>query len=260
MKHPVWDRILVLLCALAALCCSAGAVMLLAGRVSLEAFVGLVGQIDMTRFAVKAAVAGVALVFALLFLLLVGMTLPARKKRSSNYAIQRNENGMVRISLKALEALVQKCLSEHAELKVVTQSLYSDEESIRVDVHLSLQSDISMPLAISALQKQIKKYLEACSGVMVQEVRVFVDSTIPANDSTAKSPYAIPTSLLGLCADALPAQQAEQAEPSAPQTQAAEEPAAEAPEADLADEAEAETLSGEEEKTEAPEESEGEQA
>ncbi|MFR2151078.1 MAG: hypothetical protein ACLS7Z_11535 [Christensenellales bacterium] len=36
-----------------------------------------------------------------------------------------------------------------------------------MDVHISLQSDISMPLAISALQKQIK-YLEACSGVMVQ--------------------------------------------------------------------------------------------
>ena len=85
------------------------------------------------------------------------MILPSRKKRSSNYAIQRNENGMVRVSLKALETLVKinKCLNQHAELKVVTSSLYSDEESIRVDVHISLQSDISMPLAISALQKQI---------------------------------------------------------------------------------------------------------
>ena len=55
-----------------------------------------------------------------------------------------------------------------------------------------------MPLAISALQKQIKKYLEACSGVMVQEVRVFVDSTIPADEKTEASPYAIPTALLGL--------------------------------------------------------------
>ena len=54
---------------------------------------------------------------------------------------------------KALETLVNKCLNQHAELKVVTSSLYSDEESIRVDVHISLQSDISMPLAISALQK-----------------------------------------------------------------------------------------------------------
>ena len=195
MKHPVWDRILILLCALVALSGAAGVVMLLIGRISLDTVVAFISSVDMSKFIVKAAMVGIAALFVLLFLLLFAMILPSRKKRSSNYAIQRNENGMVRISLKALETLVNKCLNQHAELKVVTSSLYSDEESIRVDVHISLQSDISMPLAISALQKQIKKYLEACSGVMVQEVRVFVDSTIPADEKTEASPYAIPTAL-----------------------------------------------------------------
>ena len=210
MKHPVWDRILILLCALVALSGAAGAVMLLIGKVSLETIVALITSVDMSKLVVKAAMVGIAALFVLLFVLLFAMILPSRKKRSSNYAIQRNENGMVRISLKALESLVQKCLNQHAELKVVTSSLYSDEESIRVDVHISLQSDISMPLAISALQKQIKKYLEACSGVMVQEVRVFVDSTIPADEQTGKSPYAIPNALLGLDAEPLPQAQNEQ--------------------------------------------------
>lgn len=104
---------------------------------------------------------------------------------------------MVRISVKALEALVQRCLSQHPEIKVVSSSLASDEESVRVDVHIALQSDISMPLAISSLQKQIKRYLEACSGVKVEEVRVFVDGALPANEHTAESPFAIPASLLG---------------------------------------------------------------
>ena len=160
-----------------------------------------------------------------LLCLLLSAILPAKKQRSSSYAIQRNENGMVRISLKAIEALVQKCLNQHAELKVVTSSLYSDEESIRVDVHIMMQTDISMPLAISALQKQIKKYLEACSGVMVQEVRVFVEGTTPPTEETSQSPYAIPASLLGLGPDALPsgAQEEPQAQP-APQ----EEPVAQA--------------------------------
>ena len=204
MKHPVWDRILILLCALVALGCAAGVVALLVGKISFDMITGWIAAVDMSQFVVKAAMVGIAALFVLLFLLLFAMILPSRKKRSSNYAIQRNENGMVRISLKALETLVNKCLNQHAELKVVTSSLYSDEESIRVDVHISLQSDISMPLAISALQKQIKKYLEACSGVMVQEVRVFVDSTIPADEKTEASPYAIPTALLGLDADPLP--------------------------------------------------------
>lgn len=212
MKHPVWDRILILFCALVALSGAAGVVMLLMGKVSLDTVITLITSVDMSKFIVKAAMVGIAALFVLLFLLLFAMILPSRKKRSSNYAIQRNENGMVRISLKALESLVQKCLNQHAELKVVTSSLYSDEESIRVDVHISLQSDISMPLAISALQKQIKKYLEACSGVMVQEVRVFVDSTIPADEQTEKSPYAIPNSLLGLDTEPLPQAQNEQEE------------------------------------------------
>ena len=129
------------------------------------------------------------------------------------------------ISLKALETLVNKCLNQHAELKVVTSSLYSDEESIRVDVHISLQSDISMPLAISALQKQIKKYLEACSGVMVQEVRVFVDSTIPADEKTEASPYAIPTALLGLDAEPLPVAERENREETATEEETFEEAA-----------------------------------
>ena len=223
MKHPVWDRILILLCALIALGCAAGVVALLIGKISFDMITGWIASVDMSRFVVKAAMAGIAALFVLLFLLLFAMILPSRKKRSSNYAIQRNENGMVRISLKALETLVNKCLNQHAELKVVTSSLYSDEESIRVDVHISLQSDISMPLAISALQKQIKKYLEACSGVMVQEVRVFVDSTIPADEKTEASPYAIPTALLGLDAEPLPVAERENREETAAEEETFEE-------------------------------------
>ena len=265
MKHPVWDRILILLCALAALSGAAGVVMLLIGKISLETIITLIMSLDMSQFVVKAAMVGVAAVFALLFLLLFAMILPSRKKRSSNYAIQRNENGMVRISLKALESLVQKCLNQHAELKVVTSSLYSDEESIRVDVHISLQSDISMPLAISALQKQIKKYLEACSGVMVQEVRVFVDSTIPADEKTEASPYAIPTALLGLDADPLPVgkpEKQDEPEPQAEEQQDTEaecgaEPEADAPETKADDTAE-ETAQEDERQT--AEQEQGEQA
>ena len=205
MKHPVRDRLLILLCALAALCAAAASVALVLGRFSLVPAIELFGRVNNNvagSFKIKAALVVTALVLVVFALLLISAVLPSRKKRSSNFAYQQNENGMVRISLKALEALVQRCLNQHAELKVVASSLHSDEESVRVDVHITLQSDISMPLAISALQKQIKRYLEACSGVVVKEVRVFVDGTTAATEETAQSPYAIPASLLGL--EALP--------------------------------------------------------
>lgn len=204
MKHPVRDRILILVYALCTLCVAAGAVALAFGKIPYEQTARLLSDaLSVMTVKKRIVLTAVAVVLALASLLLIGVTLPSKKKRSSSFAIQQNENGMVRISLKALDSLVQKCLGQHAELKVVSSSLYSDEESIRVDVHISLQADISMPLAISALQKQIKKYLEACSGVVVQEVRVFVDGTLPSDTETMNSPFAIPPSMLGF-QEALP--------------------------------------------------------
>ena len=58
----------------------------------------------------------------------------------------------------------------------------------------------------------------------MQEVRVFVDGTIPSSEETAKSPYAIPTALLGLDQEALPvasAPESAQTEPE-PVTEEAE--------------------------------------
>lgn len=204
MKHPVWDRVLILFCALAAACGTAGCVALLLGKLTFDPFMSALEAASFMGFRTRAILVAAAVVLALLAILLIAIILPARKKRSSSFAIQHNENGTVRISLKALETLVRKCLDQHAELKVVTSSLFSDEESIRVDIHITLQSDISMPLAISALQKQVKKYVEACSGVAVQEVRVFVDGTTPASGDAVNSPYAIPASLLGMDTEALP--------------------------------------------------------
>lgn len=215
MKHPVRDRILIFVCALCALCGAVCAVALVMGRITFDPAIEMMERASLMGIKTKAVLIAAAVLLVLLALLLIGITLPSRKKRSSSFAIQQNENGTVRISLKALESLVQRCLNQHAELKVVTSSLYSDEESIRVDVHITLQSDISMPLAISALQKQIKRYLEACSGVTVKEVRVFVDGTTPPSDKGEQSPYAIPASLLGLEAEALPVAGEPEAEPAA---------------------------------------------
>ncbi|MBQ7487974.1 MAG: alkaline shock response membrane anchor protein AmaP [Clostridia bacterium] len=196
MKHPVLDRILILVCALCTLLNAAGIVMILSGRLSVDQIAGVWSAIDPHSIKYQIIMVAAVAVLVLFAILLIGVVLPGRRKRPSNFAIQNNENGMVRISVKALETLVQKVLDEHAEVKVVTSSIYSDEESVCVDLHISLQSDISMPLAISALQKQIKKYIESCSGVMVQEVRVYVDNTTPSTEESRKSPYAIPASLL----------------------------------------------------------------
>lgn len=205
MKHPVLDRILMFITALVALCGAALLIALGTHYLMIETVVSYIFKVNLANMYIRIAVIAAGVLLVLFALAMISAMFPPKKKRSSNFAIQHNENGMVRISLKAIETLVHKCLDSHAELKVVTSSLFSDEETVRIDVHVNLQTDISMPLAISALQKQIKKYIEACSGVTVQEVRVFVDGTMPSTPEAANSPYAIPPALMGMETEPLPA-------------------------------------------------------
>lgn len=208
MKHPVFDRILMFITALVALCCAAMLIALGTHYLMIETVVSYIFKVNLANLYVRIAVIAAGVLLVLFAFAMLSAMFPPKKKRSSNFAIQHNENGMVRISLKAIETLVHKCLDSHAELKVVTSSLFSDEETVRIDVHVNLQTDISMPLAISALQKQIKKYIEACSGVTVQEVRVFVDGTMPSTPESANSPFAIPPALMGMETEPLPAGEA----------------------------------------------------
>ena len=145
MRHPIRDRFWILFCTLCALCVAAAAVALLLGKLTVDPAVALLGRISNMTVKVKGVLAAIAVVMVLFALRLFSMILPKKKAKSSNFAIQQNENGMVRISVKALEALVQRCLSQHAELKVVTSSLYSDEESVRVDMDgLDVNVDVSV--------------------------------------------------------------------------------------------------------------------
>lgn len=198
MRHPVRDRLVMLLYALLSFG-AAGLSLYMAFAKTEQAEIVRTGITSISPLPLRTmilCVIAVAVVLILLGAALISAILPQKKTRSSNFAIQQNENGTVRISLKAIDALVTKCLSQHDEIKVVTSSLYSDEETVCVDVHVALLADISMPLAISSLQKQITRYVEACTGVNVKEVRIFVDGTIAKAEAAQQSPFAIPASIL----------------------------------------------------------------
>jgi len=198
-----------LLYAIASLAAAAALIALVFGQITPDMISGYTAKLHALPVkSVKIVLLVLAAVLVLLGLSLISAMFPPKKRRSSTFAIQQNENGTVRISLKTIDALVQKCLAQYSELKVVSSSLFSDEETVRIDVHVVLLSDISMPLAISALQKQITKYVEACSGVNVREVRVFVDGAMNGGEKAAQSKYALPASVL--CEEPLPVQQDEQ--------------------------------------------------
>lgn len=193
MKHPVLDRLLIVICVIGLLCAAAGLGMIGANAVSPAFFASAVTRLQSTTWT-RLFTFALTVVVAAFALLLLAVVLPGGRRQKRNFAIQKNENGTVKISVKALEGLVAKCLTQHPELKIVSSSLRSDGDAVQVDVHVTLAADISIPLAVAALQKQIKQYLEACSGVDVREVRVIVDGTTEAQEANG-SPYAIPARL-----------------------------------------------------------------
>ena len=106
--------------------------------------------------------------------------------RKHDFVVQQTENGEVRIAVKAIENLVQKCIDTHEEVRVVSMKIRNGRDGVTVDLCISLANNISIPLAVASLQKQIKQYLVASSGIEVKEVRVSVETAQTLMDA---APY-----------------------------------------------------------------------
>lgn len=108
--------------------------------------------------------------------------------KRNEFVIQRTESGELRIAMKAIENQVQKCIDLHEEIQVNTMNILTNREGVVVDLVVTLANNISIPLAVASLQKQIKQYLVASSGIEVKEVRVSVESTQNTALSDAPGP------------------------------------------------------------------------
>ena len=110
------------------------------------------------------------------------------RRKKDRFILQKTENGELAISLKALSNMVDKCLEQHAELEVQGVHLENQKEGLLVDIHGNVAGGVSIPLTIEALQKQIRQYVTACSGVEVKGVRVKIEASGPDAEN---APFAI---------------------------------------------------------------------
>lgn len=113
-------------------------------------------------------------------LLLVGIAclhLALRRAKRQGFVVQTTDVGELSISIRAIEDLVGKCVEKHEELHVSSTTLENTRDGLVIGLRIGLAGGVNIPLAVSALQKQIKQYVTACSGVDVYEVKVQVDTT-----------------------------------------------------------------------------------
>ena len=108
--------------------------------------------------------------------------------RRKDFVVQQTENGELRIAVVAIKNLVQKCVDMHEEVQVSSMRINNARGGITVGLNISLANNVIIPLAVSSLQKQIKQYLLASSGIEVKEVKVAVET---AKEAANNSPYLV---------------------------------------------------------------------
>lgn len=179
MKIRFWDRLILFFGGLLTVLSGAALVLF-----SLPAL-GLAAEKAEGWMRLAACIAGGLEIVLGVFLMLF----PRRYRRGRHdFVVQQTENGELRIAIQAIENLVQKCIDMHEEIHVVSMRIRNKREGVVIDLRISLANNISIPLAVASLQKQIKQYLVASSGIEVQEVRVCVET---AQDAAGSSPYLV---------------------------------------------------------------------
>ena len=182
MKIRFWDRLILFLGAL--LTIAAGAFLAVCGL----QFAGELGKALPLPARVGCIAGGVLLVAFAVYLLLFPRKCAAGRH---SFIVQQTDNGELRIAVKAIESLVQKCVDMHEEIDLNSMRIRNAREGVTVDMSISLANNISIPLAVASLQKQIKQYLVASSGIEVKEVRVSVDTTSGEAEPIPDSPYLV---------------------------------------------------------------------
>ena len=174
MKLRVADRILVALAGLLLLACCAGIVAQMFFGVDLVAFAGKVFSSESLK--IRAALLAISV-----FLFILGLyclfVLFRHRRRKDKFILQKNEDGELAISLKALENMVNKCLAQHREIHVESLQMENQKDGLLIHLRGNVAGGISIPLTVEALQRQIKQYVTACSGVEVKGIRVQIEAS-----------------------------------------------------------------------------------
>ena len=111
-----------------------------------------------------------------------------RAAKKAGFVMQKGENGVIGVSVKSIEGLVQTCVKQHDVIVSAETAVVERRDGIIILLNIEETAGVNIPLAVGALQKQIKQYVNACTGVDVHEVRVMVENT---ENTGVASPYIV---------------------------------------------------------------------
>lgn len=174
MKIRIMDRILVAVAGTILIAVCAGVVAQVFFSVDVLGFVSraLTAETDTRKLLIGAA-AFILLVLGLYCL----MMLFRHRRRKDKFVVQKLESGDLAISLKTVETMVEKCLEQHHEIQTESIRLENQRDGLLIKIRGTVAGGISIPLTVDTMQKQVKQYVTACSGVEVKGIRIQIEAS-----------------------------------------------------------------------------------
>ena len=174
MRIRIMDRILVALAGILLMAACAGVVAQVFFSMDVTGFAARLLSVETTTGKIIIGAAAGTLLIIVVYCLLM---LFRHRRRKDKFVLQKLESGDLAISLKTLETMVQKCVDQHHEIKTESIRLENQRDGLLIRIRGTVAGGISIPLTVDTLQKQVKQYVTACSGVEVKGIRIQIESS-----------------------------------------------------------------------------------
>ncbi len=114
-----------------------------------------------------------------IFFLIVSIKLlftGTRTKVPSSSLLKHTELGIIRVSINALEVMIQKAVRRFDEVKDVRVNTIADDDGIRIQLKLLIMPEVVLPDLTASIQQKVKEYIESYSGIVVKEILIYIDN------------------------------------------------------------------------------------
>lgn len=93
---------------------------------------------------------------------------------SSSAAVQESVDGAVRVSVRAMETLVRRAVSQTDGILDSKLRINNHDDSVSVEIDMAVGIEAHVPAVTALLQRNVKGIVEEFSGIAVREVKVLV--------------------------------------------------------------------------------------
>ncbi len=126
------------------------------------------------NFGSRLAMFIISLVF---FVLSLVFLLSGFKKSKEKRAVSKYTNiGEVKISLNSIENIALSAAKKNTSIREAKAYVYNIAEGVLVIMRIVALPDVNLPSLSEDIQTRVKNAIEECSGINVDEVKVFIEN------------------------------------------------------------------------------------